>query len=150
MAPYLRDVKGEIALYDVAIHNNLGDPIWFAAAARLVAEFHRSTTIICAETQFQDHGSHDRTSRKHFPHCSVADTIEAIGQDGVILLQAGGNWGDLWWSIQAGRNRYLEKMGQFVKNGTAKFQVRAQFLDEGVLLIFSMLRRWRAWQQIDW
>lgn len=125
LAPFLAGAKGEIALYDVAIHNNLGDPVMWSAAARLIGEFHRLAKVVCAVTQF-----HGWESMRHFPMCNLEQTIQTVGNGGVIFLHSGGNWGTVWYAVHEARMKYLGKMAQYVKNGTANFRVGRWLHDE--------------------
>lgn len=117
LEPFLQHATGGVALYDVALHPNLGDGVLWAAAARLVPEFHKSTKVVCALGQFRDN-----ESRKHFPKCDVNHTLQTIGDGGVILLHPGGNWGTLWLEPHEPRVKYLAEMGEYFRQG-ARFKV---------------------------
>lgn len=112
----MRNATGGVALYDVAEHYNLGDSLIWAAAARLVAELHHSTKVVCAGSQ---NGSPDG-----FPMCDVQQTVKAIGKGGVILLSGGGNWGDLWRQVHTSRVGYLQEMhAALIKEGVKDVKV---------------------------
>lgn len=101
LAPFLQNrTTGGVALYDVALHKNLGDAVLWAAAAKLVPSFHESVKYMCAQSQFPGKGAE---ARKHFPKCNVKAMLKAIGPNGVVLLAPGGNWGDLWWFVHSQR-----------------------------------------------
>jgi len=121
LAPFLQNrTRGGIALYDVALHKNLGDAVLWAAAARLVPSFHNSVKYVCAQSQYPGRGAE---ARKHFPQCNVGKMLEAIGPDGVVLLAPGGNWGDLWWFVHSQRLKYLQEMAQATRAGDGALQV---------------------------
>lgn len=113
MAPFLANrAAGGIALYDVALHNNLGDAMLWAAAARLVPTFHNAVKYVCAQAQLPGRNSQ---ALKHFPKCNIKKMMHAIGRDGVVMLSPGGNWGDLWWPVHSQRLQYLQAMAAQVK-----------------------------------
>jgi hypothetical protein len=49
--------------------------------------------------------------------------LKAIGQDGVVLLAPGGNWGDLWWFVHSQRLKYLKELGAEASSSGAALQV---------------------------
>lgn len=124
LAPFLHNrSQGGIALYDVALHKNLGDAVLWAAAARLVPTFHQSIKYVCAQSQYPGGGRSAQAARKVFPRCNVQHMLKAIGPGGVVLLAPGGNWGDLWWFVHSQRLKYLLNMAAVVKGGATPFQV---------------------------
>lgn len=119
LAPFLENrTSGGVALYDVALHKNLGDAVLWAAAARLVPSFHESVKYVCAQSQFPGKAAAAASARKHFPKCNVQAMLKAIGANGVVLLAPGGNWGDLWWFVHSQRLGYLQEMTQAAMDGT--------------------------------
>lgn len=121
LAPFLHNrTRGGIALFDVALHKNLGDAVLWAAAARLVPTFHESVKYVCAQSQFPGRGAE---ARKAFPKCNVKAMLKAIGREGVVLLAPGGNWGDLWWFVHSQRLQYLKEMAAESRNTGAPFKV---------------------------
>lgn len=115
LAPFLSNrTSGGVALFDVALHKNLGDAVLWASAARLVPEFHQALKYVCALSQYPGKG---QEARALFPRCSVKAMLKALGPGGVVLLAPGGNWGDLWWFVHSQRLQYLREMGAAVKQG---------------------------------
>lgn len=124
LAPFLANrTAGRVALFDVALHRNLGDAVLWAAAARLVPSFHESVQYMCAQSQFPGGGSIASEARKAFPRCNITGMLEAIGQDGVVLLAPGGNWGDLWWAVHSQRLQYLKDLAAQARSSGAALQV---------------------------
>jgi exopolysaccharide biosynthesis predicted pyruvyltransferase EpsI len=122
LAPFLQNrTTGGVALYDVALHKNLGDAVLWAAAAKLVPSFHESVKYVCAQSQFPGKGAE---ARKHFPKCNVKAMLKAIGPNGVVLLAPGGNWGDLWWFVHSQRLGYLKEMTEAAATSGMPFKVR--------------------------
>jgi exopolysaccharide biosynthesis predicted pyruvyltransferase EpsI len=110
LAPFLHNrSSGGVALFDVALHKNLGDAVLWAAAARLVPSFHESVKYVCAQTQYP--GKVNKLeARRAFPKCNTKHMMRAIGPKGVVLLAPGGNWGDLWWTVHGQRLKYLPEI----------------------------------------
>ena len=124
MAPIL-NTTGGVALFDVAVHLNLGDTMLWAATARLVSEFHHSAKVVCALSQY------GIRETMRFPKCDVQQTVASIGDGGVVLIAPGGNWGDLW-PVQKKRVQYLQAMSKLAQNSTRKFKVSLSFNENTV------------------
>eukprot|EP00775_Hariotina_reticulata_P003296 gene3296-3572_t len=107
-APFFSKLKATdgVALWDVAMHNNLGDNFLWAGSATLSTRFHRPPKYICAMTQ---RGSWQIDNNKEFLKCDDGAMLKAIGPNGLVLLHLGGNFGDLERGVQVRRLQYLKR-----------------------------------------
>ena len=99
--PFFEASNGRVVLMDVALHSNLGDNILWKAAVQLIARFGVSPKLICYVSQkgFMDHID------KAFQACDMTKIKALVKGGGLVLLHAGGNWGDLYrCAILSSRN----------------------------------------------
>lgn len=90
--PFIEGRESRVVLMDVAIHANLGDNILWKAAANIITHFGISPKILCYAVQ----PSWVKSIDSMFPKCNVEEVIKTASDGGVVLLHAGGNWGDLY------------------------------------------------------
>lgn len=113
MRPHFDGVN-KVALLGVPTHGNLGDNILHLAEVHLIAMFGKSPAITCPTFH------HRQLPMDKCPHPS--ELLDKLGPNPLILLHAGGNWGDLWLEGHAGRLEYLRQLeGELrVRNGEAR------------------------------
>lgn len=102
--PLFEKYRGGVALVDVALHANLGDNILWKGAVSLLASFGISPSLVCYLSQPGWMESIDGKARK----CEEGEIIDAVKENGIVLFHAGGNWGDLYRTVQDQRLNLLK------------------------------------------
>ena len=94
-----------IILMDVALHTNMGDSVLWRAAIHLASLYGHSINHVCAASQAANdlYGT-----MSQFPHCDLANIINLVKDNGLVLYHAGGNWGNLYRFVQKYRMKALQ------------------------------------------
>ena len=112
--------SSRVALLGVPSHGNLGDSMLHLAAIEAAALCGKSPAVTCS-----------LRGSSAWPACPPpVALLDAVGPDPLILLQGGGNWGDLWPEEQAPRLAYLSRLDAELgaRNVTARVVQLAQSL----------------------
>lgn len=122
LAPYLSDPPpGGVVMNDAAVPQTLGDAILWTATTQLVAQFHQPLRTTCALYRYQD----AEIGRRHVPVCNLTEMVGALQPGGVVLLSAGGNWGDKPWMAQQARLNYMRAALDMGNIAGTKLQVNS-------------------------
>ena len=93
-------------------HGNLGDSILHLAEVEAAALCGKSVAVTCRMRE-----------KSAWPACPPpAQLLDSLGADPLILLHAGGNWGDVWPKEQRPRLDYLNRLdaGLSARNSSAR------------------------------
>jgi exopolysaccharide biosynthesis predicted pyruvyltransferase EpsI len=112
-----------IALVGVSMGSNLGDSALWAAADRMIQAFNPPAKYVCS---FFGEGSFFPGEDKEIvtiPKCNETEMRQVVGPSALVLLQPGGNWGDLWRHEHTARNDFLLQLAEVVRKGDASYKV---------------------------
>ena len=99
VCPYFHG-NARVALLGVPSHGNLGDSILHLAEVEAAALCGKSVAVTCRMRE-----------KSAWPACPPpAQLLDSLGADPLILLHAGGNWGDVWPEEQRPRLDYLNRL----------------------------------------
>jgi len=113
--PFFQNVS-KVVLIDVALQYNLGDTILWRAAIHLATIFGHTVHYVCV-------GSQHSGLYATFPRCDMEKLIELVKDNGLVMYHPGGNWGNLYRSVQKYRLGVLERLGKAYKGENATFKV---------------------------
>ena len=105
--PLLADVE-RVILMDVALHTNMGDSILWRAAVHLASLHRHSVNHVCVASQG---ANHLYGTMPQFPYCDLTKILDLVKDKGLVLYQAGGNWGNLYRFVQKYRMKAIQVFG---------------------------------------